>query len=140
MNEDIREVMTPMPCTVPSNVSVVYAARAMRENDIGTVVVVDEVRLFGIVTDRDIVVRVLAEELDPRATTVADICSRNLTTVKPTDSVASAVRLMRDKALRRLPVVEDDGSVVGILSLGDLAVGRDRRSTLGDISAAPPNL
>jgi len=140
MYNDLRDVMTPMPCTVPGSVSVTYAARAMRENDIGAVVVVDEERLFGILTDRDIVVRVLAEEMDPATTTVADICSRDLTTVRPTDSVGSAVRLMREKALRRLPVVEDNGDVVGIVSLGDLAVERDRRSALGDISAAPPNV
>jgi len=139
-SDNIRDVMTPMPCTIPANVSVVYAARAMRENDIGDVIVVDDERLLGILTDRDIIVRVLAEEKDPAATTVGDICSRELTTIRPTDSVGSAVRLMREKALRRLPVVEDNGEVVGIVSLGDLAVERDRRSALADISAAPPNV
>ena len=70
---------------------------------------------------------------------MGDICSRDLTTVAPTDSLGHAVTLMRDKAVRRLPVVEG-GSVVGIVSIGDLAVDRDRRSALADISAAPPNV
>jgi len=140
MNDNVRDVMTPMPCTMPTSVSVIYAARAMRENDIGDVIVQDAERLFGILTDRDIVVRVLAEEKDPMTTTVGEICSRELTTVRPTDSVGSAVRLMREKALRRLPVVEDNGDVVGIITLSDVAVERDRRSALADISAAPPNV
>ena len=84
--------------------------------------------------------RALAEGADPNTTAVGDICSRELTTLKPTDSVGQAVRLMREKAVRRLPVVEDTGWVVGIVSIGDLAVDRDRRSALADISAAPPNV
>jgi len=71
--------------------------------------------------------------------TLGEICSRELTTIPPTASVGDAVRLIRDKAIRRLPVVEEDGEVVGIVSLGDIAVARDRKSALGDISAAPPN-
>jgi CBS domain-containing protein len=73
MTDTIRDVMTPMPCTIPAGVSVVYAARAMRENDIGDVIVVDDERLFGILTDRHIIVRVLAEERDPVTTAVGEI-------------------------------------------------------------------
>jgi CBS domain-containing protein len=111
----------------------------MREHDIGDVVVLEDRRLGGILTDRDIVVRALAEGRDPEKTKVGDICSRDLTTVSPTDSVGYAVRLMRAKAIRRLPVVEE-GQVVGIVSLGDMAIEKDRRSVLGEISAAPPNV
>jgi len=125
---------------MPASESVMYAAKAMRENDIGDVIVLHAGRLFGILTDRDIVVRVLAEGKDPASTTVGDICSREITMVVPTDSVGQAVRLMREKALRRLPVVEETGQVVGIVSLGDVALERDRRSALADISAAPPNV
>jgi CBS domain-containing protein len=71
---------------------------------------------------------------------VGEICSRDLTTIEPTASVEQAVRLMREKALRRLPVVDKSGDVVGIVSIGDVAVERDPRSALADISAAPPNL
>ena len=140
MNDSIRDVMTPNPCGMPASESVMYAARAMRENDIGDVIVLHADRLFGILTDRDIVVRVLAEGKDPASTTVGDICSRELTVLAPTDSVGLAVRLMREKALRRLPVVEENGQVVGIVSLGDVALERDPRSALADISAARPNV
>ena len=111
---------------------------AMREADIGDVIVIENNRVCGIVTDRDIVVRTVAEARDPATTTLADICSHPLLSVSPTDSVEHAVRLMRTHALRRLPVVEG-GQPVGIVSLGDLAVERDPGSALGDISSTPPN-
>jgi CBS domain-containing protein len=112
----------------------------MRGNDIGDVVVLKEKRLFGILTDRDIVVRALAAKSDPETTPVSEICSRELTTIEPTASVEEAVRFMREKAIRRLPVVDKTGDVIGIVSIGDLAVERDPRSALADISAAPPNV
>jgi len=140
MNDNIRDVMTDSPCAVNVTTSITGAARAMRENDIGDIIVLDGDRLYGILTDRDIVVRGLADDKDPRTTAVGEICSRELTTVQPSDSVGTAVRLMRERALRRLPVVDERGTVVGIVSLGDLAVERDPRSALADISAAPPNV
>jgi len=140
MNDNIQDVMTDSPCAVNLTASIAAAARAMRENDIGDIIVLDGDRLYGILTDRDIVVRGLAEDKDPGTTAVGEICSREITTVRPTDSVGSAVRLMRERALRRLPVVDAGGIVVGIVSLGDLAVERDPRSALADISAAPPNI
>lgn len=140
MNDSIRDVMTPNPLAMPASASVMEAAQLMRGSDIGDVIVVEGDRLVGILTDRDIVVRALAEGADPHATAVGDICSRELSTVRPTESVGSAVRLMREKAIRRLPVVEETGQVVGIVSIGDVAVERDRRSVLADISAAPPNV
>jgi len=138
MAQSIREVMTPDPVKMPMTASVREAARTMRDSDIGAVVVMDKNRMCGIVTDRDIVVRALAEGRDPATTKVGDICSRELTTLAPTDSVADAVRMMRQKALRRLPVVEGDRPV-GIVTIGDLAIERDRDSALADISAAPAN-
>jgi CBS domain-containing protein len=102
------------------------------------VIVIENNQVCGIVTDRDIVVRAVAETQDPATTTLADICSHSLLTVTPTDSVEEAVRLMRTHAIRRLPVVEG-GQAVGILSLGDLAVERAPGSALGGISGAPPN-
>ncbi len=139
MNQSIRDVMTPNPCAISPTTSVLEAAQIMRGNDIGDVIVLKDDRLFGILTDRDIVVRALAEGADPETTPVGEICSRELTTIEPSASVGEAVRLMRDKAIRRLPVVDNDGFVMGIVSIGDVAVERDRRSALGDISAAPPN-
>jgi CBS domain-containing protein len=139
MDQRIREVMTPDPRTVPATASVMDAARTMRENDVGGVIVLAHDRLYGILTDRDIVVRALAPGRDPAATRVADICSRELLTISPTRSVEDATRLMREMSIRRLPVMEKGGQVVGIVSLGDLAARQDRRSALAEISVAPPN-
>ena len=139
MAERIGDVMTTNPQTLPESTTVREAAEAMRANDIGDVVVVDDNgKLSGILTDRDIVVRVVAEGRDPRATRIGDIASRDLTAVSPDDPVDRAVQLMRDKAIRRLPAV-DKGKPVGIVSIGDLALDRDPGSALADISAAPPN-
>ena len=140
MDQSIRDVMTPNPSSVDSGASVLHVARMMREKDIGGVIVFDQGYLRGILTDRDIVVRALAQGADLARTTAGDICSREPTTVPPTASVAHVLQMMRSKAIRRMPVVEDNGRVVGIVSLGDLAVETDRRSALADVSAAPPNV
>lgn len=134
----IRDVMTKDPQILPASASLVDAAKVMRDEDIGPVIVVENDRVVGIVTDRDIVVRAVAEDRSPSATTVGDVASRDLTTVSPGDAVEDAVRLMREGAVRRLPVVEG-GKPVGIVALGDLAVQRDPDSALADISAAEPN-
>lgn len=138
MAQNIRSVMNTNPVTLPGRSSVAEAASAMRDANIGDVIVLEDGRICGILTDRDIVVRAVAEGRDLAATKVADICSPELTTLSPTDSVEDAVRLMRDKAIRRLPVIEGD-TPIGIVSIGDLAVSQDPRSALGQISAAPPN-
>jgi CBS domain-containing protein len=135
----LREIMTQNPVTVQTTDSVLAAARSMRDGNIGDVVVVDQGAIHGILTDRDIVVRALAEGRDPARTTVGEICSRELTILAPEDAIGDAVAIMRDKAIRRLPVVDGGGRPVGIVSLGDLAVERDPESMLGGISAAPPN-
>jgi CBS domain-containing protein len=131
--------MTPSPYTIQPTASVMEAAHIMRKSDVGDVIVVEGKRLFGILTDRDIVVRVLAEGKDPETTPVSDVCSRELTAVRANDSIGTTVRVMREKAIRRLPVVEESGEVIGVVSLGDVAVERDPHSALADISAAPPN-
>jgi CBS domain-containing protein len=139
MGERISDVMTTHPETLPESTTVREAAETMRANNIGDVVVVDDNgALSGILTDRDIVVRVVAEGRDPRVTRIGDIASRDLTLVSPDDPVDRAVQLMRDRAIRRLPAV-DKGKPVGIVSIGDLALDRDPDSALADISAAPPN-
>ena len=138
MAQQIRELMIQNPVSLPGTASVHEAARAMRDADIGDVIVIENNEVCSIVTDRDIVVRTVAEARDPATTTLADICSHSLLTVSPTDSVEEAVRLMRTHAIRRLPVVEG-GQAVGIVSLGDLARERDPGSALGEISSAPPN-
>jgi CBS domain-containing protein len=138
-SQSIRDVMTPLPSTIQTTEPAAEASRRMRQLDVGSLVVVDESgAVAGVLTDRDIVVRALAEGRDPNTTTVQEICSKELSTISPDDSVDDAVRLMREKSVRRLPVVEG-GRPVGIVSIGDLAVERDRSSVLGDISADVPN-
>lgn len=138
MAQTLTDLMTPHPQTVSSDTPLVEAAKRMRDDGIGDVIVSDGDTLRGIVTDRDIVVRAVAEGLDPATTTCADICTSDLVTLSPDTSVEEAVTLMRERAVRRLPIVED-GRAVGIVSIGDLAIERDEDSALADISAAPPN-
>jgi CBS domain-containing protein len=138
MPQQVREIMTSAPVAVGGLTSVSDVAHRMRDEDIGAVLVTDGDDLRGLVTDRDIVVRVLAEGMDPGDTTVQSACSPDLVTVTPDDEVGDAVELMREHALRRLPVVEGS-TPVGIVALGDLAMERDPESALGDISAAAPN-
>lgn len=139
MTQTIRDVMMANPISLSATATVGEAAKAMRERDVGDVIVLDEGdSLCGIVTDRDIVVRAVADERAPSEVRLGDICSHEVTTVGPSASVKDAVRLMRERALRRLPVVEG-GKPVGIVSIGDLAIERGPESALADISAAPPN-
>ncbi|HEX2730234.1 MAG TPA: CBS domain-containing protein [Polyangiaceae bacterium] len=130
--------MTKRLVSVNAGDTVREAAREMREADVGSIVVLQDGRLHGILTDRDIVVRCIAEGGDCDETHVAEICSPQVATLRPEDRLQYAVELMRDKAIRRIPVVRD-GVPVGILSLGDLALERDPNSALGSISAAAPN-
>lgn len=140
MAEKIRDVMTKDPATCRTDDTAVDAALAMSKGDFGAVVVVapqgEEVR--GIVTDRDIVVRAVAEGKAPSQTRISEIFTTEPTTLSPEDSLDEAVDALRDAHVRRLPVVEGS-HVVGIVSIGDLAQARDERSALADISAAAPN-
>src|SRR5262245_38646117 len=138
MAQHIRDLMTPNPVTLSAASTLVDAAIAMRDFDVGAVIVADNGQIYGIVTDRDIVVRAIANGNYPATTRVEEICSRELTTVSPSDAIPEAVRLMRDKAIRRMPVVED-GQPVGIISIGDLAGEQEPHSPLAGISDAPPN-
>jgi CBS domain-containing protein len=111
----------------------------MREFDIGDVLVVEADRVEGILTDRDIVVRVVAAGLDPAKTTVGEVCSSQVATVSVDTPVEEAVEVIRQHALRRLPVVDDEGRLAGVATIGDFAVANDPTSALADVSAAPPN-
>jgi CBS domain-containing protein len=137
--QSIREVMTSDPISIPQSAPVQEAAQVMRDSDIGDVIVLDDSdKICGIVTDRDIATRVAAEGKDPRETLLGEICSRDVQALSPDDSVGDAVKLMSDRAVRRLPVIEN-GAPVGIVSLGDLAVAKDPESALADISGAAPS-
>ncbi|MGX1226278.1 CBS domain-containing protein [Streptomyces ambofaciens] len=138
MTQYVRDVMTGDPVTVEPLTSVTAVARLMRDQDLGAVLVTEGDRLRSLVTDRDLVVRSVAEGGDPEQTTVAGACSDDMVTVRSDEELDHAVRLMSEHAVRRLPVV-DDGRPVGIVSLGDLAMECDPESALGDISVARPN-
>lgn len=137
--QTVSSVMTAIPVTLPEGEKLIAAARAMRDNAVGAVMVVRDGRLRGMVTDRDIVIRGFADGRDPDELTVGDVCSGDPVTVRPDDEIGVAVGLMRDHAVRRVPVVEN-GHPVGLVSIGDLAIERDNEvPALADICAAPPN-
>lgn len=137
MARTVADVMTADPATVDAGQPVSVAAALMRDNDTGAIIVTEDGRVQGIVTDRDIAVRLVAEEKGPD-TPVREACSADVETVGPDTSIEQAVQIMRSRAVRRLPVVENDRAV-GILSLGDLAMERDPDSALADISVAEGN-
>jgi CBS domain-containing protein len=137
MASTVAEHMTAMPITIDARESVRHAAELMRSHDIGGVVVTDNGEVVGLVTDRDLVVRVLATGASADEP-VREACSGDLVTVRPDDDVEKAEQLMRDKAVRRAPVMKDK-ELVGIVSIGDLAIDLDSRSALADISASKPN-
>ncbi len=134
----VQDVMTTDPVALDASEPVLEAAKRMKDHDIGDVIVVDGGQVCGVVTDRDIVVRVLADGRDASQTPLGDVCSRDLATVSPSDDLTAAGDLMRERAVRRVPVVEN-GKPVGIVSIGDLAIERDPDSALSHISAAPPS-
>jgi len=139
MHTLVQDVMSRTPLVLSPDSTIADAAEYMRDGGIGDVLVVDGDQLVGMVTDRDIVVRAVAEHCDPDTTSLSSICSDELLTVQPDDAVDTAERIMRDRAVRRMPVVEA-GRPVGIISLSDLAGTIDSAGALRDISAAPPNL
>ena len=135
---DIRQVMTPNPVICSPDTDVREVARIMRDQHIGDVLVGDDAGPRGIVTDRDIVVRALADKSDLSGTTVGEICTGELHSVDVDATTDELITLMDAHALRRVPVLSG-GKAVGIVSIGDLAERLDRRSLLGEISAAPPD-
>jgi CBS domain-containing protein len=134
--QTIRDIMTPSPVALEGFATISDAARSMRDNDIGDVLVLDKGHLFGIITDRDLVVRCIAENL-PLTTKLLQVCTRSPVSATPNDPIDLAIRLMRENAVRRLPIVEFN-RCVGIVSLGDLAAERDPDSVLANISDAQP--
>ena len=136
----VRHAMATRPITASPDMNADDAAGLMAANDIGVVPVTEGERLVGIVTDRDLVLRVLAERKDPRSVRLGDIAtSRGLETTSPDTQLCDARALMAERRIRRLPVVKD-GSLIGMLSLGDVAVGsasmRSVGETLATISAS----
>ena len=137
MGTKVRDLMTPGPIGVDYHQSIAEAARTMRDWGVGAVLVVNDEALHGLVTDRDLVIRAVAESFGP-GEPVGPLSSGDLVGVNADDDTAVAAQLMRENAVRRLPVV-DDGQVVGMVSLGDLAMEQDPASALANVTMATPN-
>lgn len=138
MDVKVRDVMTPGPIGVDYNQSIGEAARTMRDWGVGAVLVVNDQSLYGLITDRDLVVRAVAEAKGPDER-VGPLSSGNLIGVEADADAREAARLMREHAVRRLPVIED-GQVAGVVSLGDLAMQEDPASALATLSQATANV
>ena len=137
MAHNIRDVMTSNPCTIDADKSVAYAAKMMREEDVGLAPIVEGERLVGMLTDRDITVRVVAEGKDAGQVKAGDVASSQLVTVNPQQDLDDALRMMAKHQIRRLPVVEGDGKLVGVVAQADIAREGDDAATgrlVGEIS------
>jgi CBS-domain-containing membrane protein len=128
-HDRIRDLMTDNPCAIDAEKPVAHAARMMRDEDVGLAPIVEGDRLVGTLTDRDIAIRVVAEGRDPETTTVRDVASTDLVTVDPEQGLDEALQLMAQHQVRRLPVVEEDGRLVGVVAQADVALHGDDRST-----------
>jgi CBS domain-containing protein len=129
MAKTVSQIMTSNPCTIDADKDVAYAAKMMKDEDVGVAPIVEGDQLIGVLTDRDIAIKVVAEGRDPKATTVRDVASTTLVTVDPQQDLDEALRLMAQHQIRRLPVVEEDGKVVGILAQRDIALEADDART-----------
>jgi CBS domain-containing protein len=121
MANTIRDLMTSNPTTIEPDKTVVDAAKLMRDEDAGLIPVVEGEKLIATITDRDITLRVVAEGKDASSTNVRDVASTRLVTVDPDQDLDEALRLMAKNQVRRLPVVEEDGKLVGIVAQADVA-------------------
>jgi CBS domain-containing protein len=128
MAKSVRDAMTENPRSIGSSASVVEAARLMREGHIGSLPITDDDQLVGMITDRDITTRVVAEAADPQMTSVGDVYSRDLISVEPDKDLEEALQLMARHQVRRLPVVEN-GKLVGIVAQADIALSETENKT-----------
>jgi CBS domain-containing protein len=128
MAKSVRDAMTEDPRSIGASASVVEAARLMRDEHIGSLPITDDEQLVGMITDRDITTRVVAEAADPGMTSVGDVCSRDLISVDPDKDLEDALELMARHQVRRLPVVEN-GRLVGIVAQADIALREDEEKT-----------
>ena len=129
MAQSIRDLMTANPCSIDAEQTVAHAAKMMRDEDVGLAPIVEGDKLVGTLTDRDIAIRVVAEGKDPNQTTVREIASTNIVTIDPQQDLDEALRLMAKHQVRRLPVVEEDGRLVGVVAQADVAEQADERRT-----------
>ncbi len=121
MPKTIRELMTKNPCSIDADKPVAYAAKMMRDEDVGLAPIVEGQKLIGTLTDRDIAIRVVAEGKDPQSTTVREVATTRLVTIDPDQDLDDALGLMAKNQVRRLPVVEEDGKLAGVVAQADVA-------------------
>ena len=121
MAKTIRDLMTKNPCSIDADKPVAYAAKMMRDEDVGLAPIVEGQKLIGTLTDRDIAIRVVAEGKDPQTTTVREVATTSVVTVDPDQDLDEALRLMAKNQVRRLPVVEEDGKLAGVVAQADVA-------------------
>jgi CBS domain-containing protein len=136
----VSDVMTKQVVYLPAETTLDEAARVMKEADIGDVVVTDGASLAGMLTDRDIVVRAVAERSDPATTTIGSIITREVVMIEQHSTAGEAATLMRERGVRRVLVCDSERKLVGVVSLGDLAMQLDPTSALSDISEHSPSI
>lgn len=129
---NVRELMTTNVATAEPDTTLEEVATMMKDENVGSIPVVDDEELLGIITDRDIVVRCIAEGKDPSEVEVEEILSEDLETISPDDDVRHAAEIMQRKQIRRLPVCDEDGKLVGMLSIGDIAVKQSDDDVSGE--------
>lgn len=130
---NVNEIMTKNPETAQIDDTLIDVASSMRDINVGFMPVMDGDRLVGVVTDRDIVVRAVADNMDIENTSIADIMSTDLQTVSPDMDINEASSIMEDFQIRRLPVVDENGMLLGVVSLGDIAVRTQNIEKAGEI-------
>jgi CBS domain-containing protein len=129
MGQSIRDVMTSNPCSIDADKSVAYAAKMMKDEDVGLAPIVEGDKLIGMLTDRDIAIRVVAEGRNPDQVTVREVASKQVVTIDPQQDLSEALRIMAKHQVRRLPVVEEDGRLVGVVAQADVAREGDDTQT-----------
>jgi CBS domain-containing protein len=129
MGQSIRNVMTSNPCSIDADKSVAYAAKMLRDEDVGVAPIVEGDKLIGVLTDRDIAIRVVAEGRSPDQVAVRDVASKQVVTIDPQQNLDEALRIMATHKVRRLPVVEEDGKLVGVVAQADVAREGDDTQT-----------
>jgi len=136
----VREVMTDNPRCVTPETPVSEAARLMKSEDVGSLPILEGEKVTGVITDRDIVIRAVAEEKGPRGMPVREVASRELITIRPDEDLSEALKLMASYQVRRLPVVDENNRLVGVLAQADIAMEgkeKDFAHMVEDISRTP---
>jgi CBS domain-containing protein len=132
MGTKVREVMTDRPRCVSPETPVSEAARLMESEDVGSLPILEGDRLAGMVTDRDIVIRAVAREKDPKGMPVRDVATRDVVTIRADEDLSEALKLMASYQVRRLPVVDDDNRLIGVVAQADVAL-QAREKAVGEV-------